>query len=390
VAVTQDFLPGAEYRLHRFPHYGMIDHSTGVDRVSQILLGHGGLEKLLGITVPYAAKRHVIAELEIEPHHLTEDGGVTGCVITALAECANTRGAALSLAPGGHIATIESNVHFLSAGRGNTLRAEARPVHLGNTTSIWRAAVMRDDEQIAEVTQTHVAITGEGASGPNQPNVEEPRRKILGEGPLSDGFSRDVVDERWQRIVEGASKVIAAKGFAKATIREIAAAVDMPVATMYQYLERKEDILYNVYKHFMADIVATLERWRASELPPRERLVGAIRTMIDVFDKNHRFIKLMFQETRSLTPEARREVYALDAQYIAVFRDLLSEFMRTGEVRIRNVELTANLIYFLCTIWPLRFWSIGKYGEEAVTSDIINFVLSGLGAGAAAYRSAPT
>lgn len=353
----------------------------------QTLLDHGGLEKLLGITVPYAAKRHVIAELEIEPHHLTEDGGVTGCVVTALAECANTRGAALNLAPSGRIATIESNIRFFSAGRGNTLRAEARPVHFGNTTSIWRAAVTRDDEQIAEVTQTHVTIIAGDASG-HQQNVEEPRRKILGEGPLSDGFSRDVVDERWQRIVEGASKVIAAKGFAKATIREIAAAADMPVATMYQYLERKEDILYNVYKHFMADIVAALERWRASELPPRERLAGTIRTMIDVFDKNHRFIKLMFQETRSLTPEARREVYALDAQYIAVFRDLLSEFMRTGEVCIRNVELTANFIYFLCTIWPLRFWSIGKYGEEAVTNDIINFVLYGLGAGAA-VRSAP-
>jgi hypothetical protein len=87
----------------------------------------------------------------------------------------------------------------------------------------------------------------------------------------------------------------------------------------------------------------------------------------------------MFQETKSLTPEARREVYALDAQYIAVFRDLLSECMHAGEVRVRNVELTANFIYFLCTIWPLRFWSIGKFGEEAVASDIIDFVFNGLG-----------
>jgi len=154
----------------------------------------------------------------------------------------------------------------------------------------------------------------------------------------------------------------------------------MPVATMYQYLERKEDILYNVYKFFMTDIVASLKRWQASEVPPNERLAGAIRTMVDVFDKNHRFIKLMFQETKALTPEARRQVYELDAQYIAVFRDLLAEAVRNGDFRIRNVELAANFVYFLCTIWPLRFWSIGKYGEEAVTNEIVDFVLSGLGA----------
>jgi AcrR family transcriptional regulator len=152
---------------------------------------------------------------------------------------------------------------------------------------------------------------------------------------------------------------------------------------MYQYLERKEDILYNIYKHFMGDIVTALTRWRSGELPPRERLSGAIRTMVDVFDKNHRFIKLMFQETKSLTPEARREVYRLDAEYIAIFRDLLSEAMRTGEVRARNIELAANFTYFLCTIWPLRFWSIGKFGEEAVANDIIDFVLNGLGPGRA-------
>jgi TetR/AcrR family transcriptional regulator, cholesterol catabolism regulator len=349
--------------------------------VSPTLLAHGSLETLFGISISYAAKRRVIAELEIEPQHLTEEGAVSGSVIMALAEAANTRGAVMNLSPGQGSATIESKIQLLARGRGSTLRAEATPVHLGGGVSIWRAAVLRNDEQIAEVTQTQMVRALDGAAGPSRQEATEPRRRGRGEGPLSEGFSKEVVDERWQRIVEGASKVIAAKGFAKATIREIAASADMPVATMYQYLERKEDILYNIYKHFMSDIVTSLTRWRTSDLPPRERLAGAIRMVIDVFDEKHRFIKLMFQETKSLTPEARREVYGLDAQYIAVFRDLLSELMRAGEVRVRNVELTANFVYFLCTIWPLRYWSIGKYGEQAVADDIIDFVLNGLGDG---------
>ncbi len=173
--------------------------------------------------------------------------------------------------------------------------------------------------------------------------------------------------------------MIAAKGFAKATIREIAAAADMPVPTMYQYLERKEDILYNIYKFFMTDIVTALQRSRLVHVPPEERIAGAIRTIIGVFDRNHRFIKLMFQETRALTPEARRHVYELDAQYIEIFREILMESVRNGDFRLRNVELSANFVYFLCTIWPLRFWSIGKYGEAAVTDEIVDFVLHGLG-----------
>ena len=336
-----------------------------------------GLGKVLGISFPFAAPHRVMARLEIEPEYLAGGGSVSGSVIMALADCANTYGAVLNLPPGHESATIESKTNFMGPGRGKTLSAQAHPIHVVTSISVWRAVVSRDEEQIADVTQTQMTVE----SGRTKTAAASEPRIDVGMGTIAQNFSKTVVDERWQRIVEGASKVIAAKGFAKATIREIAAASDMPVATMYQYLERKEDILYNVYKFFMTDIVVSLKRWQASDVPPKERLVGAIRTMVDVFDKNHRFIKLMFQETRALTPEARRQVYELDAQYIAIFRELLSEAMRNGHFRIRNVELAANFVYFLCTIWPLRYWSIGKYGEEAVTSEILDFVLNGLGAG---------
>jgi len=334
-----------------------------------------GLGKVLGITFPYAAKHRVIAQLDIEPEYLGASGAVSGGVIMALADCANTYGATLNAGDGRITTAIESKTNFLAAGRGNTLRAEASPIHVERTISVWRASVLRDEEQIADVTQTQMVSENNGT-----PDSSSHNRSML-ERPVSApsaAIPKAVADERWQRIVHGASKVIATKGFAKATIREIAAAAEMPVATMYQYLERKEDILYSVYKFFMNDIVATLERWRSSEMPPKERLAGAIRAMIDVFDKNHRFIKLMFQETKALTPEARRQVYELDAQYIAVFRDLLAEAVRNGDFRVRNVELAANFVYFLCTIWPLRFWSIGKYGEQTVTDEIVDFVLNGL------------
>lgn len=343
-----------------------------------------GLAKLLGISFPLLSRDRVVALLEIEPEHLAASGAVHGSVVTALAECASSYGAVLNLPPGHSTTTLELKANFLAPGSGRTLRAEATPLHVGRTVSVWRAVVLRDGQPVADVTQTQMVAEGDAAAVNDAGGVvvrsEEREYRADRRGTVSGKFSPEVVDERWRQILDGASRVIAAKGFAKATIREIAAAAEMPVPTMYQYLERKEDILYNIYKFFMTDIVTALEHCRSGVLPPRERLVGAIRTMIDVFDKNHRFIKLMFQETRALTPEARRQVYELDAQYIAVFRDLLAEAMRDGKLRIRNVELAANFVYFLCTIWPLRFWSIGKYGEEAVTNEIVDFVLNGLGA----------
>jgi len=339
-----------------------------------------GVGKLLGISLPISTRQRVVAQLGIEPEHLIAHGAVHSGVIMTLADCASSYGARLNLPPGRTTRALESKTNFLSVGSGHTLRADARPLHVGRTVSVWRAMVFRDEQRVADVTQTQIAEDGGAMDGAvSSVAMEEGVRVPSGRAVAPGYFSQAVIDERWKQILEGAAQVIAAKGFAKATIREIAAAAEMPVPTMYQYLERKEDILYNLYKYFMTDIVTALDRSRSSEMPAKKRLTSAIRTMVDVFDKNHRFIKLMFQETRALTPEARQQVYELDAQYITIIRELLSDAMRNGDFRVRNLELTANFVYFLCTIWPLRFWSIGKYGEETVTKEIVDFVFHGLG-----------
>jgi AcrR family transcriptional regulator len=172
--------------------------------------------------------------------------------------------------------------------------------------------------------------------------------------------------------------VISEKGFAKASIREIASAAGIPISTMYQYVERKEDLLLQIYEYFMTDVIAALHQKRSDKGSPRTRLEALIRTMVALFDKHHRYIKLMFQETRSLTPAARDRVYELDASYIQIVREHLESAIEECGWKGRNTELTANLLYFLCGIWPLRYWTIGKFGQQAVADEIVDLVLNGM------------
>jgi hypothetical protein len=101
--------------------------------------------------------------------------------------------------------------------------------------------------------------------------------------------------------------------------------------------------------------------------------------MIEAFDRRHKYIKLMFQETRSLTPEARSRVFELDAKYIADIQELIEAAAAESAQPSVDPELAANFIYFLCVIWPLRYWSIGKFGREAVANGIVDMVFGGIG-----------
>lgn len=357
-----------------------------MDESSFLKSHNNGLGKLLQIRFLSAGKDRVVAEMSIGAEHFTRPDVVHGGILMALADCTSAYGAVLNLPPDTLTATIESKTNFLRKGAGDRLRAESVPLHVGATTSVWRATLYRDGKApIAEVTQTQIVLperevaeTATDGDGPAETSsvVELPRRADRTE--LSKSFSQSIVDERRKRIFEGACRVISEKGFANATIREIAAAADMPVPTMYQYVKGKGELLYGIYEYFMGDIVEALHACQASEAPPQEKVERAIRAMIDQFDKNHKYIKILFQETQSLTPEARQHVYRLDGQYIGVLKELLDGAVASRAFEPADTELAANLIYFLCVVWPLRHWALGKFGQQVVADAIVKLVLEGM------------
>src|SRR5690242_21596526 len=71
----------------------MSDHSEGapVEAAHFCELHQGGMGKVLGITFPYAARHRVIAQLDLEPEYLNDQGSVASSIVMALADCANGR-----------------------------------------------------------------------------------------------------------------------------------------------------------------------------------------------------------------------------------------------------------------------------------------------------------
>jgi len=101
-------------------------------------------------------------ELEIDwvDELCTSNGLMHGGVLMALADSAGGACAAANL-PEGAIgtSTIESKTNFLGAVRAGTVRAIARPLHIGSTTIVVETE-MRDerDRLVAKTTQTQVVL----------------------------------------------------------------------------------------------------------------------------------------------------------------------------------------------------------------------------------------
>ena len=338
----------------------------------------------LDIDVRSSSTELVVGDLRLFPHQFTADGVVDSGVVMAFGNYVASHGASLELPAGCKSTTIDSKTSFLNPGATDQLVAKARPLSRRPHVSVWRTIVYSADEEVvAEITQTESVgpETGKPDNLTEIPSVAKARKsvlKIYGSDHEQGTKLSDVAVERRKQIFRGACDVIAEKGFANAAVRDIAAAAGMPVPTMYQYINGKEDLLTLVYESYMGEINARVEASISQDMSATEKLKAAIHADIESNDVHHRYVKLLFQETRSLNAEGRARVNTLDGAHIAMLREILEEGVAAGELDVDNAELAANYIFFLCAIWTLRYWSIGNHGVDAIIDSIVRFVLRGV------------
>jgi AcrR family transcriptional regulator len=175
--------------------------------------------------------------------------------------------------------------------------------------------------------------------------------------------------------------VIDQKGFNAAGMREIAAAADMPVSSLYQYVRSKDDLLTLIFDSYLDETVEKVREAAAkSHDSAAARLRSAIATNLKSFDRYRRQIRLMNRETVSLGPVARRRVFDHMRTYIGLFSELVADGTRNREFRKVDPELFANLILMLCEVWPLRAWALKNFSLDQVRDGISDLILSGLAA----------
>jgi|GEM_PF-165892 len=113
----------------------------------------------LGMAVTVFRDDEVEVVLDWSPSLCTSNGMLHGGVLMALADTAGA-GCAFRNLPAGAAgtSTIESKTNFLGAVRGGTVRATARPLHVGSTTIVAETEVRNDDRLVAKVTQTQIVL----------------------------------------------------------------------------------------------------------------------------------------------------------------------------------------------------------------------------------------
>jgi uncharacterized protein (TIGR00369 family) len=109
----------------------------------------------LGVQIEAATAKEVAGRLAWAPERCTAGGVLHGGAIMALADSLGGACAFLNLPPGATTSTIESKTNFFRAVTAGSVRAVARPLHIGRSTIVVQTDLYDDDDRrVAQVTQT--------------------------------------------------------------------------------------------------------------------------------------------------------------------------------------------------------------------------------------------
>ncbi len=205
-----------------------------------------------------------------------------------------------------------------------------------------------------------------------KPQLEE--RKV--ETAIRD---ESLVRKKREEIILAASKVFTEKGFHQATIRDISKASGLGPGTIYNYVEKKEDILYLIYNKLTTMLTKSLMETIENNNDPLEQLREALKKTIEIVWDNQDLILLMYQETAALDKESMCTVLSRESDYVTLMEKILEKGRKKGVIRNKNTRIAADIIVYLLAFVPLRRWNLKKrFNEKQIKSGLVDFILKAL------------
>ena len=186
--------------------------------------------------------------------------------------------------------------------------------------------------------------------------------------------------ERQRQICRGAMKIFRKKGFSATTMREIAEASQITLGNLYNYIDKKEDILFLIHNDVLDKISSLFNKIIKSYENPVEQLVNVVGKLFDLTCELKDEMLFIYTETKSLKRSQMYTVLQRESRFVSTFETIVAKVVKKRHIGFIEFDLLANIIVYALAIYPLRGWNITlKRSKEEMREALIKFILRGMG-----------
>jgi AcrR family transcriptional regulator len=185
---------------------------------------------------------------------------------------------------------------------------------------------------------------------------------------------------RHREVLDTATQVFARRGYAAATVQDVADALGMLKGSVYYYINSKEELLFEVLEDIHGEVDALLDEVKAIEgLGSLERLREYVRLQTAYNLRNQVKMSVYYDDLEQLSPERRAQIFKRRHVHEKYVTGLIKQAQREGLIAPElHPEVMANSV-FAVIIWPYRWYNArGRLSADNVVSECVEFVMSGL------------
>jgi TetR/AcrR family transcriptional regulator, cholesterol catabolism regulator len=184
---------------------------------------------------------------------------------------------------------------------------------------------------------------------------------------------------RRSEIVEVASGLFHANGYAATSVRDIARALDIQGASLYAHVASKEDVLWSI-----VDSTATAFEHGAdaavgdASADPIDRLAALVEAHVETVTADPERASVFVTEWRHLSPDRRTVIAARRDTYEARFRDTIRDGIAVGEFRQTDPDLAAT--FLLTALNGIATWyhPDGRLSADRIADHFVDLALRSL------------
>jgi TetR/AcrR family transcriptional regulator, cholesterol catabolism regulator len=185
------------------------------------------------------------------------------------------------------------------------------------------------------------------------PNKEEVQTTIKNE---------QLIKRRREQMIKGAVSLFKEKGFHRTTTREIANTSGFSIGTLYEYIRKKEDILYLVCEQIFDEVHARFREQIDFTYVTIHTLKKGIAAYFKIMDEMKAEVVVMYQETKSLSKQALQDVLNKELEMVEMFVQLLKKYANSNNLSCpeHHLILFAHNIVVQGQMWAFRSWALRK------------------------------
>jgi AcrR family transcriptional regulator len=179
-------------------------------------------------------------------------------------------------------------------------------------------------------------------------------------------------------IREAGLDLIHAHGYETMSLRQLAARIGLQPGSLYNHIETKQDLLFDLIHNHMVTLLASIDKALAGIEDPLEALEAFIAFHLTYHIERKREVFIGSSELRSLEPKNRRKIVALRRSYEDRLCTILKQGAARGLFKIEDVRVSAYAILAMLTGICTWYDAKGRIGQRKLIAIHTRLVLQGV------------